>query len=65
MKMMVSWKRSNNRREEDCEEKESLFEDIVCYILYLIVGCLTIYESFKKLIWGTIFLGGLYIIAYS
>ena len=29
MKMMVSW----NRREED-------FEDIVCYVLYLIVGVL-------------------------
>ena len=26
--------------EEDFEEKESLFEDIVCYILYLIVGVL-------------------------
>ena len=39
MKMMESWKRSNNRR-EDCEEEESLFEDIVCYILYLIVGVL-------------------------
>ena len=26
--------------EEDCEEEESLFEDIVCYILYLIVGVL-------------------------
>ena len=24
--------------EEDFEEKQSLFEDIVCYILYLIVG---------------------------
>ena len=38
MKMMVSWKRSNNRREEDCEEEESLIEDIVCYFLSLIVG---------------------------
>ena len=35
-----SWKRSYNRTEEDCEEEESLFEDIVCYILYLIVGVL-------------------------
>ena len=26
--------------EEDFEEKESLFEDFVCYILYLIVGVL-------------------------
>ena len=26
--------------EEDCEEEESLFEDIVCYFLYLIVGVL-------------------------
>ena len=26
--------------EEDFDEKESLFEDIVCYILYLIVGVL-------------------------
>ena len=26
--------------EEDFEEKESLFEDIVCYIFYLIVGVL-------------------------
>ena len=26
--------------EEDIEEKESLFEDIVCYILYLIFGVL-------------------------
>ena len=26
--------------EEDFEEEESLFEDIVCYILYLIVGVL-------------------------
>ena len=26
--------------EEDFEEKESLFENIVCYILYLIVGVL-------------------------
>ena len=26
--------------EEDFEEKGSLFEDIVCYILYLIVGVL-------------------------
>ena len=26
--------------EEDFEEKESLFEDIVCYFLYLIVGVL-------------------------
>ena len=26
--------------EEDFEKKESLFEDIVCYILYLIVGVL-------------------------
>ena len=26
--------------EEDFEEKESLFEDIVCYILCLIVGVL-------------------------
>ena len=25
---------------EDFEEEESLFEDIVCYILYLIVGVL-------------------------
>ena len=25
---------------ENFEEKESLFEDIVCYILYLIVGVL-------------------------
>ena len=33
MKMMVSW----NRTEGDFEE-ESLFEDIVCYVLYLIVG---------------------------
>ena len=24
--------------EEDCEEEESLFEDIVCYVLYLIVS---------------------------
>ena len=24
--------------EEDFEEKESLFEDIVCYVLYLIVS---------------------------
>ena len=36
MKRMVSW----NRTEEDCEEEESLFEDIVCYILSLIVGVL-------------------------
>ena len=35
MKMMVSW----NRTERDFEE-ESLFEDNVCYILYLIVGVL-------------------------
>ena len=35
MKMMVSWKRFNTRT-----EKESLFEDIVCYILSLIVGVL-------------------------
>ena len=33
MKMTVSW----NRTERDFEE-ESFFEDIVCYILYLIVG---------------------------
>ena len=26
--------------EENFEEKESLFEDFVCYILYLIVGVL-------------------------
>ena len=26
--------------EEDFEEEESLFEDIVCYILYLFVGVL-------------------------
>ena len=24
--------------EEDCEEEESLFEDILCYVLYLIVS---------------------------
>ena len=40
MKMMVSWKQSNNRREKDCEEEESFFEDIVSYILYLILGLL-------------------------
>ena len=34
MKMMVLC----SRTEEDCEEEESLFEDIVCYFLYLIVG---------------------------
>ena len=33
MKMMVSWKRK-------IFWEESLFEDIVCYILYLIVGVL-------------------------
>ena len=38
--IMVSWKRSNNKTEEDCEEEESLFEDIVWYILFLIVGVL-------------------------
>ena len=37
MKMMVSWKRFNNRTEGGFEE-ESLFEDIVCYVLYLIVS---------------------------
>ena len=26
--------------EEDFEEKEKLFEDVVCYIFYLIVGVL-------------------------
>ena len=36
MKMMVSC----CRKEKDCEEEESLFEDIVCYILYLIVSVL-------------------------
>ena len=35
MKMMVSVE-----TEEDFEEDESLFEDIMCYILYLIVGVL-------------------------
>ena len=37
--MMVSWKRFNNRTEGDFEE-ERLFEDIACYVLYLIVGVL-------------------------
>ena len=37
MNMMVSWKLFNNRIEGDFEE-ESSFEDIVCYVLYLIVG---------------------------
>ena len=37
--MAVSWKRFNNRMEGDFEE-ESLFEDIVCYVSYLIVGVL-------------------------
>ena len=31
--------------EEDFEEEESLFEDIVCYVLYLIVS--VIYVSFR------------------
>ena len=35
--MMVSWKRFNNKIEGDFEE-EILFEDIVCYVLYLVVG---------------------------
>ena len=39
MNMTVSWKRFNNRTEGDFEE-ECLVEDIVCYILYLIVGVL-------------------------
>ena len=33
MKMMVSWE-----TEENFEEEESLFEDIVCYVLYLNVN---------------------------
>ena len=37
MKMTVSWKRFNKTIEGDFEE-ESLFEDIVRYVLYLIVG---------------------------
>ena len=37
MKMTVLWKQFNNRIEGDFED-ESLFEDIVCYVLYLIVG---------------------------
>ena len=33
MKMMISWK-------QKIFEEKSLFEDIVCYVLYLIVGVL-------------------------
>ena len=39
MKMTVSWKRFNDRKEGYFEE-ESLFEEIVCSILYLILGVL-------------------------
>ena len=45
--MMVSWKGSNNKREEVCEEEESLFEDIVCYILYFDRSCVIINVSFR------------------
>ena len=49
-------------REGDFEE-ESLFEDIVCYVIYLILG--VIYANFKILPGYTMFLGGSNIIAYS
>ena len=53
MEMMVSWKRFTNRTERDFEE-ESLFEDIICYDLYLIVG--VIYVSFRIQSGSTMFL---------
>ena len=61
IKTTVSWKLFNNRIEGEFEE-ESLFEDIVCFVLYLIVG--VIYVSFRIQSGGTMFLGGFYIIAY-
>ena len=43
--------------EEDCEEEESLFEDIVCYVLYFVRCCVMIYVSFKEFNLGYYVLG--------
>ena len=47
LEIMVSWKRSNNRTEEDCEEEENFFQTqrVLCFIFD--PWCVMIYGSFR------------------